>query len=434
MFGLSSNYALGAGDIDLAISYRSEEKDDRGFDIDGTNGPFLAGSELSDEEVFNAEMRFTSDPTAPLRGSFGASYYWDEEVQLLGSLVGPATLQDFNFAPDQSASSSDFGVFGSLSYSPPGTSNLTLTAGLRYDNAKRSTTQQAGSLDLGFAVFVFDDLSLEETFDAVLPRVALRYEPSDQLTLYASAAKGYLPGGFNLTAAQDGFQDDVIRYESEQLWSYEAGFKWQSAAGNARIAGAVFFIEADNYQEITVLQDEMGNILSTSFIASDAAIESFGFELEGHWDVTDTFKLTGNVGLTEAEYTDFGRAEAALVVGNPVKIIPQYDANIAARYAHPSGIFLRAEVNFIGETALDEGNRTGFTANAIDTQSAVEMINLQAGYEADSWTLRLFAENLTDVRRLSGSGFPNAVFPNDGLLNGSLDRPRTIGAELSFQY
>ncbi|MEM9316451.1 MAG: TonB-dependent receptor, partial [Pseudomonadota bacterium] len=432
--GANATYATNAGVVDFALSYRTEDTDDRGFDIDGTNAPLLAGAEEEEEEVFNAEIRFTSDPVQSLRYSLGASYYFEEDVRALGSLIGPGSLNDFVFSPDQSVASYDVGLFGSLSYTPSSWPNLTATFGLRYDRARRETTQEAGALDLGFAVFFFNDLELEETFDAFLPRFALKYEPSDTVTLYGSAAKGYLPGGFNLTAADAGFEGDVTRYDSEELWSYELGARWKSASGRARLAGAVFYIDAENYQEITALLDEQGNVISTSLVASDAAIENYGFELEGHWNISDLLTLTGNLGVTEAEYKEFSRLEASEVVGNPVKLIPEYDANIALRYQNPSGFFVRGEVNFIGETPLDEGNRTGFTANALDTQEAVEMYGMQAGYETELWSLRVFGENLSDVRRVNGTGFPNAVLPFDGLLNASIDTPRTVGVEVTVRW
>ncbi|MEM9759225.1 MAG: TonB-dependent receptor [Pseudomonadota bacterium] len=432
--GISASYEAAAGSFDMALSYRSEDIDDRGFDIDGTNLPFLAGAELDDVKLFSAELRFATPMERSASFLVGASYYTEDNVRSLGSIVGPGGLNDFDYAPQQAIFSDDVGVFASFSYRPEALPELTATVGLRYDRAKRETTQRAGELDLGFAVFLFDELQLEDTFDAWLPRFALRYEPSDRLTLFSNIAKGYLPGGFNLTAAQDGFQDDVIRFDSEELWSYELGAKWQSEGGDAFLAGAVFFIEADNYQEIAALLDEAGNIVSTSFVGSDAAIESYGFEIEGRWEPTAELTFTGNLGWVESEYTDFARGNADQVVGNPVKLIPQFDANLSARYVHSSGFFIRGEINFIGDTALDEGDRSGFTAGAIDSQEAVEMCGLQLGYEADTWALRLFGENLSDERRISGTGFPNAVFPTDGMLYGSIDSPRIVGVEFSLNY
>ncbi|MEL7046609.1 MAG: hypothetical protein AAGL66_16590, partial [Pseudomonadota bacterium] len=92
----------------------------------------------------------------------------------------------------------------------------------------------------------------------------------------------------------------------------------------------------------------------------------------------------------------------------------------------------RGEVNLIGETALDEGIRQGFDANALAIQKAVEIYGLQLGWEGERFSARLFAENLTEERRFSGGAFPNAFFPNDGLLYGAVDAPRVVGLELNL--
>lgn len=432
--GLSINYATARGDIDFAASYRSESAEEFGFDADLTNGALIAGGELDDTDVWSAELRFTSLSKGPLSYAVGASVYSDREVETFASLSGPGGIPDYVFAPAQEVRSDDFGVFGSISYSPPAFSRLTGTIGLRYDNAHRETIQTAGEFDLGFAVFVFDQLSLEDTFEELLPRFGLRYEANDFLTLYSNIAKGYLPGGFNITAAIDGLQDDVIRFESEEMWSYEIGAKWSAPDAKLYVAGAVFYIEAENYQEISAFVDESGQLQSTAFIASLAAIESYGFEIESYWEPRDGLTITANLGIVDAQYTDFGGVGADNVIGNPVKLIPSYDANLAIRYESSGGWFLRGEVNFLGEMPLDEGNRTGFNLNAVDTQAAVELYGLQVGYETDSFAARLFVENATNERRISGASFPNAFFPADGVLYASVDAPRTVGIELSLRY
>ena len=62
------------------------------------------------------------------------------------------------------------------------------------------------------------------------------------------------------------------------------------------------------------------------------------------------------------------------------------------------------------------------------------MYAVQIGYEAETWSVRLFGENLTDVRRISGGGYPSAFFPSDGLLYGAINAPRIAGVELSAKY
>lgn len=430
--GLSATLELDAGEATLALSYRSEDIDDRGFDIDNSNGPFLAGAQIDDKEVWTGELRFASREDRPISYVIGASLYGEDERETLLSLVGPGTLDDFVAAPEQLVESRDWGAFGSVSYSPSGLSALTATLGLRYDRAERTTAQQAGVLDLGSAEFVFDDVSLTDTFDVVLPRFALRYEASPDLTFFANAAKGYIPGGFNVTAAQEGLRDEVIRYGQEELWSYDAGLRWRSPDGRTRLSAAAFLIEADGWQEITALEDEAGNVISTSLVTSLAEIESRGLEIEGGYEPVGGLSITGNLGYVDAEYTDFAGRGAELVIGNPVKLIPEYDANLAVRYEFPSGWFLRAEANLLGSTPLDEGRRQGFDAAALAVQEAVTIYGLQFGYEAHPFAARIFAENLTDERRLSGAAFPNAFFPVDGVLYGALDAPRVLGLEISM--
>lgn len=432
--GISATFDTYAGEATLAFSYRTEDIDDRGFDIDNSNAPFLAGAQIDDKEVWTGEVRFVSREERPLTYVIGASIYGEDERETLLSLVGPGTLDDFVAAPEQSVESRDWGVFGSVSYTPRSLDKLTATLGLRYDRAQRATTQQEGVLDLGFSQFFFEDVALEDTFDVVLPRFALRYESSDDLTFYANASKGYIPGGFNLTAAQEGLADEVIRYGQEELWNFDLGLRWRSAERRFRLGASAFLIEADGWQEITALEDEQGNVISTSLITSSAAIENRGLELEGRYEPVDRLTFVGNIGYVDAEYTDFSGRGAELVVGNPVKLIPKYDANLALRYEFPNGWFIRGDATLLGDTPLDEGRRQGFDANAIAVQDAVAMYGLQVGYNAFPFSARLFVENLTNERRISGAAFPNAFFPADGVLYAALDAPRVLGLEMSMNW
>ncbi|MEM6484121.1 MAG: TonB-dependent receptor [Pseudomonadota bacterium] len=432
--GLSIKYTTSVGDIDFASSYRSENAEEFGFDADLTNGPLVGGGELDETDLWSAELRFSSLPGVPFSYSLGASFYSDRVADTFATLNGPGGIEDYVFAPAQEVRSDDFGLFGSVSYSPLTLSQLTATLGLRYDVARRETIQTAGVLDLGFAEFVFDQLSLEDTFEELLPRLGLRYEANDYLTVYSNIAKGYLPGGFNITAALDGLQDDVIRFASEEMWSYEVGAKWSAPEANLYLAAATFFIDIDDYQEFSFFTDETGQLQSTGFITSLAAIESYGFEIEGFWEPLSGLTITANLGVVNSEYTDFGGASAANVIGNPVKLIPSYDGNVALRYESSAGWFVRGEVNFLGDTPLDEGNRTGFNVNAVDTQPKIEIFGLQLGYATERLSTRLFVENATNERRISGASFPSAFFPIDGIFYASVDAPRTVGIELMLSY
>jgi iron complex outermembrane recepter protein len=56
------------------------------------------------------------------------------------------------------------------------------------------------------------------SFSAFQPRLVVQYHPSDPVMLYASASRGYKPGGFNTFG-------DRPPFDAEYVWNYEAGLK-----------------------------------------------------------------------------------------------------------------------------------------------------------------------------------------------------------------
>jgi iron complex outermembrane receptor protein len=426
VFGVSATQDLAYGTLDAALSYRRERSDSRGIDLDLTALPTAAGRDLKAETVQNAELRFTSPDSKHFQWLAGVTLYEQRKRLTLGTLVGPGGLNDFKLAPDQSSAAKDWALFGSATWGLP-VDGLSFTAGLRYDRAERSTRQQAGQLDLGPAgLLVYQDVALSHTFSDVLPRLALSYRVNPELLLFTSAAKGYIPGGFNLAAAQQQVADEVIRYNKESLWSYEVGFKRSFDAKRGYVSGAVFFIESKNWQEVQALTDDQGRIISTAFIGARAGLRSQGFELESAWEPVKGLQFTGSLGFTDAKYTNLRLSETEDLQGKRVKLVPRFDANLALRYRHGSGWFTRGELSATGAIPLNERGAV--------VQKAVTLVNLQVGYEAAAWSVRAFAENAGDKRVASGLAFENFAFGRDGNFYAPLDSPRIVGIEASVKF
>lgn len=427
VIGSSASYKLGYGTIDAAFSYRRLDVDSKGFDFDFTALSTSAGQDTKVSDYWNAELRFASPADKPFSYILGVSHYRQKDKRRLATLVGTGDIDSYSPAPAQFAWARDWGFFGSASWAPKGMSKLTLSAGLRYDRAERRARQTAGTLDLGPAgLFGYRDASLARTFDAFLPRLSARYAVTPQLSFYANAARGYIPGGFNLAVAQLNGPEQVQNYGSETMWSHEAGFKWQSADRRLRLAGAVFFIRSNNWQEIQVATDEQGRILSSDYIGSDASIDSKGFEIEAEFEPVPRLTLTANMGYAKARYRDLQIDATTNLRGKRVKLVPDYDGYLAARYALESGWFARAEMSLTGKESLEATGRA--------VQSATQIVGLQAGYETDALTLRAFVDNLTNVRRGTGLAFPNLVFGHDGTWYSPIGRPRQGGVELSWRF
>ena len=456
--GLSATWELEYGALDAALSFTELEKDSAGLDLDLTAGnyfqfpnpyympdnpafgppffaiPGLAGREIENEEFWSGELRFTSPDSDLFSYIVGVSWYKEDKRTVLTTSAFNPALNDYNpyvLTPPQFARGEDFALFGSATFSL-GVEGLSATVGLRHDWARRETVQQEGPpLVIGLAQLNFFDIQLEEDFNELLPRFVLSYEASDSLNLYASASKGYIPGGFNLTLAQDAaVSEDLTIYDKESVWSYEVGLKTRLPDGNGYVNMAAFYIESDNWQEVRVLTDEMGRVVSSAFIGANADIESYGFEIETVYEPVEALKLVASFGYTKARYRDFlfqaGDMGAAVqefdLDGEPVKLVPEFDANLSALYEFDTGFFVRGELSVTGDTPLDERSRA--------VRDTVGVVNLQAGYERDRFRLQLFVENLTDERYPSGLGFEHFLFGTDGTYYTPLDAPRIVGVEL----
>ncbi|MGK6319463.1 TonB-dependent receptor [Sphingomonas sp. DT-204] len=427
VLGLSATQRLGSGTVDAALSYRRDKSDSRGLDFDFTAMPTAAGRDANDERVWNAELRYSSDQALPLNVIGGVAWFRDAKDNQKSTFVGPGTMDAYVAAPVQTRRIESVSAFGSARWKLPFLPKVTLSAGLRYDRTRQDAIQRAGQLDLGGgSILYYTDARLKASDEAVLPRFSATWELSDDATFYATVAKGNIPGGFNLAATQEGISDpDVLRYRSESMWSYELGFRLRSADGKLRGSGAIFQIDSDNWQEIRVLTDANGRPVSSDFIGSSASVRSRGVEVEVSWRPSDALSLSGSFGYADSVYRYLFNGTENLA-GNRVKLVPEYDANLTARYAHSSGLFARAAVNFTGAMALDE--------RSYRIQGTTTTIDLQLGYEKDGWSARLFADNLTDERRMGGLGFENLTFGTDGNVYGSLEAPRIVGLEIERRF
>lgn len=424
--GAGATYLLDSGRVDVAASFRREDADSRGLDFDSTASALVAGAEQDFDEFRNAELRYSSSSGNRFEYMFGVSVYDELKRNTKGTFLGPGELGSYAYAPTQKAEGRDYSVFGTASYALPWLSKLKVSAGLRYDHAERSTLQTEGTLDLGFgSVIAYPNADLSADFEVLLPRFSLLYEASDDLTFYGSAAQGWVPGGFNLSAVQAGFTDpNILLCDKETLWSRELGFHWRGRG--IRASGAIFYITSNNWQDIQVATDTNGRPVTSDFIGSDASIRSQGFELETQWNPLAELSLIAHVGYVDAQYRDLQLDDVTNARGRRVQFVPEYDALLAARYKWAGGLFVRAEATFTGEMALEARGRA--------VQPAVAMYGLQVGLERQRYSIRLFAENLTNERRLSGLAVENLAFGTDGNFYGPLDAPRVVGIELESKF
>lgn len=113
-------------------------------------------------------------------------------------------------------------VFGQIIY--PITSKFDATLGGRYQQTRKHTKVDYFSYELGHnpgaPAFSMDE---KATFRTFLPKIALGYDITDELNIYAMYSKGYLTGGFNFYTTGGSREDN--KFDAQASDDYEIGVK-----------------------------------------------------------------------------------------------------------------------------------------------------------------------------------------------------------------
>ena len=224
------------------------------------------------QDAFTQEIRLQSrEGEGPLSWLVGAFY--QRSKQKASQLVYSPNLGDVTQALFGLSVADTFGVplyQGALAYSGIDTSIDTQTAlfgnatwrfspqwsadvGVRVARAKFSFTNvQNGPFNGGMTS---GSGGASET--PVSPKVGVNYKPDADLLLYASAAKGFRPGGANTpvsasTCANDlaalGLTTAPATFHSDSTWSYELGAKQKTSDNRFLVDASVFYINWKNIQ------------------------------------------------------------------------------------------------------------------------------------------------------------------------------------------
>jgi iron complex outermembrane receptor protein len=275
------------------------ETDTRSFpDTDFTGGgvpfPTAEGSTLitntwlspgdPSSEDFSQELRLEyKDDTFRIMGGL---YYYDGEERsitlgsvdttnlaagdrLLNPIAGILATDDPFGAPnpllESVLSTESWAVFGLVSWELD--PSLTLSAEFRYVEDERQIERPL--------VFFAPGASDDGDFSFVTPRFTLDYRFSDDVLLFASAAKGARSGGFNRLFSP--LFPDEATFDEETNWTYELGIKSTWLDGSLRANATAFYVDWEDLQIQSQSQDD------TSFaqpVRNVKGATSHGLELE----------------------------------------------------------------------------------------------------------------------------------------------------------
>lgn len=397
---------------------------------------------LQDDEYVSHETRIASTGDGPLTwiagvfyrdrdiraySEFGSTYLYDTATAL--GVPNQTDLLYFYELPTRTTFEHT-AVFGSVTYAL--SERLDVTLGLRWFEEKQTSDAQASSKlcclqeALAEAVANGTDVNAPYVPDAatafatkendVSPRLNVTYDVDESWMLYGTVAEGFRSGGVNRNPATDRVTGEPLpdrqAFESDSLWNYEVGSKNTLLDGRMILNTALYLIKWDNIQVPGVIDG-----VQQRWVTNAGEAESKGFEAEFRLNPASGWWVDGSISYTDAELSKpaIGQPE-----GTPLPQVAPWKYALAVQYEFP--VFgqmgrVRADYSYID----DQPQNLSMTS---PINPAYSLVNLRAAYEAERWTLELFAENLTNEYASLGI--------DPGYLGRFHNRPRTIGASFRF--
>ncbi len=359
-------------------------------DFDFSPMDLIVRTTEEDQQYVSQELRLASHEAAPVELSDDVSLSWLAGVQAFSADSGRSGANDFRvplihpLGIGIDTNTGEFedlglGVFGetALSFGD----DVDVTAGVRYDHeskeARLDNVFYAGGVGTPLS-----SSSLDEDYGELLPSASAAWRPDEDTTLYASAAKGYKAGGFNLTAAPAG----KIEFGPEENWSYEIGLKKSFLEGRLGARLAAFYIDWRDMQLSVPPTATTGPYVDN---AGDST--SHGVELEAHARVCAGTSLFGSFGHTETEFDGYTDPFFNEVSGKSLPFAPETTWSAGVQTEGELGPetrwHARAEYVNVGDFYYDPNNTQ---------KESYELVHLHAGIERGGWSLSVWARNLFD--------------------------------------
>ncbi|MCU0759694.1 MAG: TonB-dependent receptor [Steroidobacteraceae bacterium] len=305
-------------------------------------------------------------------------------------------------------------VFGSLEYDF--TDKLTGTFELRYTNEEQD-------LDNVFDIYFGGRGRFTSSSSFTDPRFTVRYEASEDLMIYGSAARGTRSGGINALITDPAF----INFDPETNNTYELGIKSALAGGRIQLNASVFQIDWKDAQFRQTAPSSTGTGTLVTATLNVGEVESRGAEISLAARLTESWRIDAAVGYSDPKFGDDTFAASLEPLCRPMlpgtaTAVPQIPVNCVARSiggisrTQPkisglqlprtskvtSNVGIEYSHKVLTDAAivarLDASYRSKQYADFINASWAPgrTIANFRLGLERENYDINLWIENLTD--------------------------------------
>src|SRR5580658_5867838 len=353
-------------------------------------------------------------------------------------------------------------VFGETSYKI--TDDLKATLGVRYFKFTVANESHQCGVGTGTGNATCQIASASGSGDNVLPRVNLSYEPTPDLTLYATVAKGSRPGGVNLpiplpTLAQ--IQSNPLAYNCgvpnvnqlnpgtpiapgtiyvtqqpayfapDSIWSYELGEKARFDDRRFTLDADVYYVKWKNIQQV------IDRSCGYPYSANAGNALAYGPEVEFSALLVPGLTLGISGAYTQAYINEPNANEATVIAGatpgtdpNRIVNVPKYTANVSLEYqtqlsADLNGIFR------VSDSVVGPIEDISYVGESLPSHA---FIDARAGVTHGAWGAYLVGTNLTN--KVAALTIDNTTFAwqQPTIIRVSTNQPRTIGVDFQYKF
>lgn len=445
--------------------YEVEGLDNFTYSDDGQ----VAGFESTDHKQFSQEIRLVSDFDGAFNFLAGFLITDGDLVFRNASRIAPlppdsTTGRLFSWDKVAEEESNSWSVYADVIWDI--NDQWEFSAGARYSEEDRDSRIRVDYLhEILILLGALSPQGFENKFsdDDISPQVTLKFQPTDNITLFAAYREGFKSGGFDASfLLGPGSTIDDLTFESEEAEGFEMGIKSRFRNETLQINATAYSYTYKN------LQVQQFNAATTQFNIDNAAkAKTEGVEIDFNWIAGNGFSLRGAFNYNIAEYDEFlascyagqsveagcasvlnpltGGFSSQDLSGKKLPVAPEIVLNGGASYDFDIGDWI-ASVGLDMRYSDDYNASVSKIPDAIQGSFTVVDATLRFLSPDQHWDLSVIGRNLgdeaiavhADDRPLSGgaSGFP-AASPNLGLRSDAfmrLQRGRQIWAQLTYRF
>jgi iron complex outermembrane recepter protein len=327
--------------------------------------------------------------------------------------------------------------------------SLTLTGGLRYTYETKEgdystrvfggpPTTSPALINARLGVLRPQTYSARDRDGSLSGRANVAWQPSDEVLLYASVARGFKSGGINMSGLpldannQPALPTAVVEPERNTTW--EAGIKSTLWDGRLTLNLAAFHTTVSDFQATVV--DSSQTVALRGYLSNIPEVRVQGIEADARLQIGN-LTLVGALAYGDGTYTDYPAGPCPLepqtaataacdLTGKRLAGLPRWSETLSADYAVPAGagaVFVHADSNW----------RSGYfgdpTLSRFTLIEGYNLTNASVGYRREDsqgkgWEIAIFARNLLNADYIQNLTIQAG---NSGLILGTPSDPRTVG-------